>query len=674
MLRRYTIFTILTIMKTTMNNVNDTAHKKRFGQFFSGKKVADLLALLLPGNHGYESIVDPMAGKGDLLDAIRSKAATDAHILGVEIDAPVASVCRRRLPDAEVENADAFQSDKLISREGWDLVITNPPYVRYQLQRSNDGTMPSANSVRTNLISQLERLPYLADREKELFLRIARNYSGLSDMAVPSWILCASLVKLGGILAIVVPETWLSRDYAAPIQYLLMKAFDVLTIVRDVNACWFDDASVRTCLVVARRKKVGSLYGSSKAKTLVIDLKAELAGENSLIDHLAWNGLSKGKAFTDLLSKGNDTTGDGFSMQGRLTTSLFPHFASSGRQPKWIQHEDMRLVQKQFRLPPELQDVIKPCPVDEFISLNDLGISCGQGLRTGANEFFYFKILDETSDAYLLRTSEWFKSGKTITLPKDLIVRCLQRRSKVNGVVADSFSLDTGLLYLQDSVRSRDLALCSPGVARRYKVMPEALDEYITAADEHVNTRGLTFSEYSAVKTNVSRDRYGFERFWYMLPSLTSRHTPNLCISRVGSNAADCVYVPQLDTRKVAVDANFVTLWCRSEHMAKAGLALLNSTWSRCSLELLCTVMGGGALKIEASHIGKLLFPPLSPIQLQELTKFGVRIVTENRVTPSLRDSIDGVILRYIDAEKSLSSVKALLKRKLEERGAEYEL
>lgn len=71
-------------------------------------------------------------------------------------------------------------------------------------------------------------------------------------------VLCASLVKAGGILAMVVPETWLNREYAKPIQYLLLKTFDVLTIARDVNACWFDNALVRTCLIVAKKKKIDS--------------------------------------------------------------------------------------------------------------------------------------------------------------------------------------------------------------------------------------------------------------------------------------------------------------------------------------------------------------------------------------------------------------------------------
>ena len=162
--------------------------------------------------------------------------------------------------------------------------------------------MPTGNTIRGNLFTLLNQFSYLDTEEKQLLLQITHNYSGLSDMAVPSWILCASLVKVGGILAIVVPETWLSREYARPIQYLLLKTFDVLTIARDVNACWFDNALVRTCLIVAKKKKIIPLSEASGEKTLFIDLGAGLVGERSLVDNLTWNGLSGEKALIDLLA------------------------------------------------------------------------------------------------------------------------------------------------------------------------------------------------------------------------------------------------------------------------------------------------------------------------------------------------------------------------------------
>ena len=651
------------------------SHQKRFGQYFSGDKVAALLSLLLPQGLQYCSIIDPMVGNGDLLSAVVAKATKNVQMLGVEIDEPVAVACQKRLPQANIICEDAFQSKAVITEKGWDLVITNPPYVRYQLQNDDNSVMPTGNAIRDNLFTLLNQLSYLDAEEKQLLLQITQNYSGLSDMAVPSWILCASLVKTGGILAMVVPETWLNREYAKPIQYLLLKTFDVLTIARDVNACWFDNALVRTCLIVAKKKKIVPLSETSGEKTLFIDLGAGLVGECSLVDNLAWNGLSGEKALIDLLTRTVNAADNDFALESRSTMSLFPQMLASQRIPKWMSSGDFQAQNNASQLPRELGSILNSVPEQAYMTLGDFGIHCGQGLRSGANEFFYLKITGETDDKYSLFTSKWFGRGRTIEVPKKFIIRCVQNRRQVTGLVANPQALETGVLYLQDHIRPQDFNVCTHNAAERYKVLPSALNDYISTAEKYKNPRGISFREYSAVKPNEKKIDSQYERFWYMLPQFAPRHLPNLCITRVSSTAADCVYIPQSEENPIAVDANFVTLWGSSEETIKICLALLNSTWSKCYLELLCTVMGGGALKIEASHVRQLLFPKLNRRQLQRLSKYGITIAKKQKITPELRNAIDATILEsFTDEERLLMQIRALLRKKLNERGAKYEL
>ena len=651
------------------------SHQKRFGQYFSGDKVAALLSLLLPQGLQYCSIIDPMVGNGDLLSAVVAKATKNVQMLGVEIDEPVAVACQKRLPQANIICEDAFQSKAVITEKGWDLVITNPPYVRYQLQNDDNSVMPTGNAIRDNLFTLLNQLSYLDAEEKQLLLQITQNYSGLSDMAVPSWILCASLVKTGGILAMVVPETWLNREYAKPIQYLLLKTFDVLTIARDVNACWFDNALVRTCLIVAKKKKIVPLSETSGEKTLFIDLGAGLVGECSLVDNLAWNGLSGEQALIDLLTRTVNAADNDFALESRSTMSLFPQMLASQRIPKWMSSGDFQAQNNASQLPRELGSILNSVPEQAYMTLGDFGIHCGQGLRSGANEFFYLEITGETDDKYSLFTSKWFGRGRTIEVPKKFIIRCVQNRRQVTGLVANPQALETGVLYLQDHIRPQDFNVCTHNAAERYKVLPSALNDYISTAEKYKNPRGISFREYSAVKPNEKKIDSQYERFWYMLPQFAPRHLPNLCITRVSSTAADCVYIPQSEENPIAVDANFVTLWGSSEETIKICLALLNSTWSKCYLELLCTVMGGGALKIEASHVRQLLFPKLNRRQLQRLSKYGITIAKKQKITPELRNAIDATILEsFTDEERLLMQIRALLRKKLNERGAKYEL
>ena len=647
-----------------------TSHKKRFGQYFSGDKVANLLCLLLPNVQKYDSIIDPMAGTGDLLNAAMLRALPTTIIRGIEIDEPIAELCKKRLPNAEIICGDAFKNKKLITSNGWDLVITNPPYVRYQIQKEDSSVMPSRDLIRDNLISMLKQLPYLEEQEKNLLLKVARNYSGLADMAVPSWILCAALVGKKGILAMVVPETWLNREYAKPIQYLLLKNFEIIRIARDVNACWFENAQVRTCLIIARKKKISNLAEAANHDTVLVNLSSLLVDEQSLVGRLVWDGLSGESAFVNLLSNGSSSKGVGFSLEKRNTSSVFPNLFSDRHKLNWILPEDLQ--SNKCYLPFELANILNNFDETTFLTLEDLGIQCGQGLRTGANDFFYLNLHDKINDCFLC-SGNWFESDY-ISIPQKFIVRCIQNRRQIDGIVVDPQAIKTGVLYIQDSVRSTDLEKCASSVLTSFKVLPESVESYITNAEKYRNPRGLLFKEYSAVKTNEKKRSSKYERFWYMLPSLSARHLPQLCITRICSEAAECIYIPQTK-EPIAIDANFVTLWGSSEDTIKACFAMLNSTWSKCYLELLCTVMGGGALKIEAAHIRKIMFPILDHKQLFRLSRYGEQIIAENKLSRELLDSIDSTVLENFKSSVTIiRQIKELLQKKLDERGNRNEL
>ena len=82
-----------------------------------------------------------------------------------------------------------------------DLVITNPPYVRYQDQVSHSVyCLPDRDEIRHGLIQCLMRSHNLTDSDRRIFLECAKGYSGLADMAFPCWILAASRVAIGADL------------------------------------------------------------------------------------------------------------------------------------------------------------------------------------------------------------------------------------------------------------------------------------------------------------------------------------------------------------------------------------------------------------------------------------------------------------------------------------------
>ena len=599
----------------TNNDRGLALHKKRFGQFFSGEKVAQLLCSLLPEGTLCETIVDPMAGIGDMLK-VATNNYDSTRVLGVEIDKKVAEECAIRVPSATIINADAFCSDELITDNGWDLVITNPPYVRYQLQGSDDeGIMPTGADIRSNLIQQIGKIKYIDERERELFNNISINYSGLSDMAVPAWILCAALVKKGGYLAIVVPETWLNRDYASPIHYLISKLFQIEIIAKDTSASWFPDALVKTSLVVAKRVGVSNLQ-KQKRKTQIIDMD-----EKGIAIRTACNN----------------------------TDTLFPYMFKGKDAHKWILDEDRALLEEETGLPHELTKLFEFENTAGFLTLSDMGINCGQGLRTGANDFFYVTILQEEGAKYLVRSNDWDSGGRNYHFPKNNLILALKKRGEIQGLVVRRADLNTGVLSLKNKAEGE-------------------LEKYTNAGEDYKDEKGKSFQDYSAVKPNKKIVDGVIVRHWYMLPNFTNRHLPSLCMTRLSVGVPECLYVEQNEDENLAVDANMVTFWSSDGSNDKAVFAILNSTWCKLYLELICTVMGGGALKVETSHLKKLRIPVMSQKQLNKLKSIGEELIAIGFMKDEIQDKIDAIVFSSFEDDMIISDARKLLAQKIKER------
>ena len=239
-----------------------TARRKQLGQYFTGLPLGRLLAHLALSPDA-RTVLDPMAGHGDLLDAVWEASAqrgvSIARLDGVEVDSAAAAVCRRRLasiagdaaiPKREIVAGDAFTpaTIRAVPERSYDLVITNPPYVRYQVRGRNGS---GAHATRAGLRATLAGVQSGSDAH--VWRALAQGYSGLADLSVPAWLLAAAMVRPSGRLALVVPATWRSREYADVIRYLLLRCFELECIVADRQPGWFSEALVRTHLLVARR-------------------------------------------------------------------------------------------------------------------------------------------------------------------------------------------------------------------------------------------------------------------------------------------------------------------------------------------------------------------------------------------------------------------------------------
>ena len=592
-------------------------------------------------------------------------------VLGIDIDQDVMEKCSINIPEARILIEDAFKSKEIGITGGWDLVITNPPYVRYQTLKNNPEIgLPDGKELRESLMKHIRHSELLDDGEKHLYLEVAKKYSGLSDMAVPAWILCASIVKLGGYMAMVVPETWLSRDYALPIHYLLLRCFEIVAIARDVESAWFENAEVRTCLVICKRKENESIE-NSYSDTVFLEISSEIIKPDSLVGNMQYDGHIGFEALNQIIAAKATCSLEGFSSRIVPALELFPGLIGEIKGQKWIYKEDKLKVEDSTYLPNEIRAIVSECNDVAYDSLETLGWSVGQGLRTGANDFFYAQLLLEDTIS-VVQTETWY--DQEIALCSDNIRKALKKRADVNGLVVDYDDLERCIFYIQHQARQADYQRLSQKVIANYTLMDPGLDDYVTQGEKYISPKHKkTFKELSAVITNEKKTDDGFERFWYMLPTLKKRHVPNLCIPRVCGESPEAIFVNQESKKEIIVDANFITLWnpdCRAQVIA---FALLNSTWVKLFLEAAGTAMGGGALKIEASHVRKIVFPRIDDEKKKELENIGKRILKERRIGSKIQKQIDEIVL-YPFGEFVRNQLEKLFVRKMQERtGRKYD-
>ena len=177
------------------------------------------------------------------------------------------------------------------------------------------------------------------------------------------------------------------------------------------------------------------------------------------------------------------------------------------------------------------------------------------------------------------------------------------------------------------------------------RVMPPELASFVRLAARYApdpKEPARFIPDLSAVRTNVRRPANGRDvpRFWYMLPAFTARHLPAIFTPRINHGTPAVALNTQ---QPILIDANFSTLWAEERRWTVHALyALFQSSWCRAAMESAGTPLGGGALKLEATHIRQVPIPPLSDLDCERLATLGQQLAA---AVPSARNRIDMFIL-----------------------------
>lgn len=638
--------------------------KKRLGQVFTGPRVAKFLAYLSKAERA-QSIIDPMAGSGDMLFACLEYSNNKALVNAIEIDSIAINTLKSRLPSIRAIEGSAFDLASLSKLDSnvYDLVITNPPYVRYQkLTKSSGkgGAISSSSEIRKKLLEIIDSRKELDFDTRNVFKVLVENYSGLSDLAVPSWLLSCLLCKDSGRIAVVLPESWISREYSGVIHYLLLRLFDIEYIVEDLNSAWFKEVQVKTSLVVAKRRNtICSLRDGSEYSFKKISLPKETMTADDLVGNVYPNSDNASACFVSALQSNKPVSKfTGISITQQSISIEIAKLIEKHKKSKWFMKLESAgpMINTQKINSKDIISLLDGYALNnELISLEKLGVSIGQGLRTGANDFFYGRKIDSSKDCFIVKTSKRLKELE-LTIPKKYLKPVLRYQSELTGnLKVNVDKIESVLIYIQNSITNYDFKNSGIDLSNFYTILPHELETLIEIAE---NTNfGLADTpkkivELSAVKPNIRKfDKNKPPRFWYMLPALAQRHLPDILIPRI-NNDSPCSYL--CESNELVVDANFSTIKINptSKVNRYSLLAILNSNWVKAYFELNATVMGGGALKLEASHIKKTPIPIFTSKELLLLSKLGKEL-TDN-VCNSIIKKIDEVLLANLQ-KKSFS-------------------
>ena len=647
----------------------DAERRKRLGQYFTGVGLGRILAALAQAEKA-ASILDPMAGSGDLLASCLEIGAVPVSIAGIEIDRTARDACSNRLPRADCILGSAFDPDTIscLPKTEWDLVIGNPPYVRYQSfsdKAEGDDLLPSAMQIRTGLLQILPRLSGLDAEDKRLFAHLITGYSGLSDLAVPSWILCAGLVTLGGRLALVVPESWLTRDYATVIHYLLFRWFEIEFIVEDEHASWFDDAQVKTTLVVAKRvkRRASALLLADSSTYCHILISAAAASTESPIGRMAFNrGPNPERDFAEqarswLQGGSSQTAGLAHARPASMNLASRNMIAAASRQ-KWFAAigDTGSQASEGIYVSHEIHDwLVCRGIAPSFTTLESQRVAVGQGLRTGANGFFYAE--GSRSSGKIKLSFSGPLAGLTALAPDFVARPAIRRQSElpagfvVSPEIAIGWVLDLRKCALPEDMGEDDMFLSV------YGRMPESIEAVVRAAGQAnfgTETKPQKVWELTAVSPNIRPAVRGMPpRYWYMLPDFAPRHFPDILLARVNSSTPTA-YLNQ--ARQCLIDANFSTMWTlpHSKWNAASLLAFMNSVWAQAVIETSGAVMGGGALKVEAAHLRRLPVPVFDEDDLCKLSLYGDELstITEPAQVEAVLNSINAVVGKALGCDR----------------------
>ncbi len=192
---------------------NDSSEQKLRGAYYTPLQLSDALVNLFASKN-IRSILEPSCGDGIFLKSLKKAGKIESldRLTAVEIDEKEAAKVSEGFNEygnTEIKCSDFFDFyDTNKDGQKYDLVIGNPPYIRYQ---------------------------YLTEHQRELQSKILTEQGMKANKLINSWVAfivaCTKMLSDNGKIAFIIPAEILQVAYAEDLRVFLSTQFAKITLI-----------------------------------------------------------------------------------------------------------------------------------------------------------------------------------------------------------------------------------------------------------------------------------------------------------------------------------------------------------------------------------------------------------------------------------------------------------
>lgn len=237
-----------------MQLIEDASEQKLRGAYYTPTTIADFILRWGTNGNADADILEPSCGDGVFLECMAKENIHYRSMTAVEYEAGEAEKARAvELRNSEVINGD-FHRFCLDTDKRFDLIVGNPPFIRYQYYDAGQQK--------------------LAD---EIFRRAKIKRTKLTNAWVTFVIGCTQLLRDYGKMGFVIPSELLMVKYAQQLRKFLSNTFNKIIIISFENLV-FEEIQQEVVLLLCERN------GSGEHKIEHIEVK-DAAGLDALDPH-----------------------------------------------------------------------------------------------------------------------------------------------------------------------------------------------------------------------------------------------------------------------------------------------------------------------------------------------------------------------------------------------------